>query len=366
MLHAQAPRLSINLSALSENYNICRRYFTGQECSAVVKADAYGLGAKDIAFELSQQGCQTFFVATLHEAVTLREALPHHKIAVLNGVAEGESMVMANHRLVPVLNSPEQLRRWQDVARHKSDCPAILHLDTGMARLGFTRAEFHALMQQDIEDAQIAMLMSHLACASEPEHQQNHEQLEQFISLVSRFPELPTSLCNSGGIFLGEAWHDDLARPGCALYGIEPAPNTLVGLQPVVTLSAPILQIRELDAEQPVGYGATQTLLKGTRLATVAIGYADGVFRGLSHKLYGFIGEYKVPLVGRVTMDLLTFNVTAVPETVMERTTEIEILNARQTVNDVAAMADTIGYEVLARLGSRTRRVYVGKGEAHE
>jgi alanine racemase len=273
-------------------------------------------------------------------------------------VGEGEELAFINHQLIPILNSPQQIARWQKVADTQEDRPAILHLDTGMARLGLTHAELLALPEDTPERCQLSLIMSHLACSSDMEHPQNHAQLDQFIRAAERFPELPTSLCNSGGIFLGEAFHDDLARPGCALYGIHPGDAADSPMQPVVRLSAPIIQIRALDDEQPVGYGASQTLPKGAKLATVALGYADGIHRHLSHKLCGYIGGIKVPLVGRVTMDLLTFDISALTDEAMQKATRIEMMNEAQTVNDIAVAANTIGYEVLTSLGARVRREY--------
>jgi alanine racemase len=352
------PTLEIDLSRLVANYALLRARFTGAECAAVVKANAYGLGVDAVAPALADAGCQSFFVATLQEAIQLRSLVPDRKIAVFHGVGEGEELAFINHQLIPILNSPQQIARWQKVADTQEDRPAILHLDTGMARLGLTHAELLALPEDTPERCQLSLIMSHLACSSDMEHPQNHAQLDQFIRAAERFPELPTSLCNSGGIFLGEAFHDDLARPGCALYGIHPGDAADSPMQPVVRLSAPIIQIRALDDEQPVGYGASQTLPKGAKLATVALGYADGIHRHLSHKLCGYIGGIKVPLVGRVTMDLLTFDISALTDEAMQKATRIEMMNEAQTVNDIAVAANTIGYEVLTSLGARVRREY--------
>lgn len=353
-----APTAEIDLTRLTGNYRALRSRFTGQECAAVVKADAYGLGMAAIAPALAEAGCQSFFVATLEEGIALRALLPERKIAVFHGIGEGEALAFVNHRLIPVLNTPEQLARWAEVAGQGRDRPSILHLDTGMARLGLSETEYEAVDQAMIERCQVCLLMSHLACSSEPEHEQNHAQLERFIRLCARFPELPGSLANSGGILLGEAWHDDLARPGCALYGIQPGEHAEPSIRPVVRLSAPVLQIRTLDRAQAVGYGATQTLPAGTRLATVALGYADGLLRHFSHRLHGYLAGYAVPLAGRVTMDLLTFDISVIPEQQLDASMRMEIMNETQTVNDLARLGGTIGYELLARLGPRVRRVY--------
>lgn len=353
------PTLTIDLARLTANYRLLQQHFSGGQCAAVVKANAYGLGAVPIAEALSEAGCNTFFVATIEEGIALRGALPEAAIAVFHGVGEGEAHAFVRHRLIPVLNSPQQLARWQEVASQGESRPSFLHIDTGMARLGLTHNEFAALDDAVMNRCQITLLMSHLACSSDASHPLNEQQLDRFILASERFPEMPTSLCNSGGIFLGEAYHDDLARPGCALYGINPGEAAHSPVQPVVRLCAPIVQLRTLDAEQTVGYGATQTLPKGARLATVAMGYADGIHRCLSHQLYGYISGVKVPLVGRVTMDLLTFDVSTLNDEQMNHAACIELLNDQQTVNDLAKAAGTIGYEILTSLGTRVKRVYI-------
>ena len=351
------PLLEIDLSRVTDNYRFFCEAFSGETCAAVVKANAYGLGVVPVAKALSEAGCHTFFVASLQEGIELRQALPEARIAVFHGVGDGEALAFVNHKLTPVLNSPVQLTRWIEGIAGREGCDSIVHLDTGMRRLGFTETEFLQLTQSHIADAQVMLLMSHLACASEPEHPLNAQQLDQFVRLTSAFPELPTSLPNSAGVLLGEAWHDDVARPGCGLYGINPNGDVPDPVKPVVRLSAPVLQIRQLDGEQTVGYGATQTLPKGARIATVALGYADGMHRCLSHKLFGYANGIKVPLVGRVTMDLLTFDISALPED--NKVERIEIMNETQTVNHIADMADTIGYEILTRLGRRVERRYI-------
>jgi alanine racemase len=350
------PVVEIDLSRIAENYRSLRAQFTGEACGAVVKADAYGLGAAAVSQALADAGCTTFFVATLGEAIELRQTQKDARIIVFHGVGEGEAMAYLNHHLTPVLNSPLQLQRWKEAVTGREDCGALLHLDTGMARLGFTNREFEALSREEMEAAQVMMLMSHLTCSSEPEHPMNEQQLDQFLILSEKFPELPTSLPASGGMLLGESWHDDLARPGCALYGINPGGISPDPVKPVVRLSAPVLQIRTLDGEQTVGYGATQTLPAGTRIATVALGYADGMHRSLSGKLTGYANGHKVAMTGRVTMDLLTFDISALAEDNMPQ--RIEIMNGQQTVNHLADMAGTIGYEILTSLGNRVERRY--------
>lgn len=356
------PRLHIHLDKLVENYRILSDAFTGPECGAVVKANAYGLGVEEVALALAQAGCQSFFVATLEEGIALRQLLPERRIAVFHGVGPGEALAFINHKLIPVLNSPKQIERWRSVSREHADTPSILHVDTAMARLGLTQTEWEALAQDRVvlEECQVCLLMSHLACASELEHPSNQIQLELFAKAKADFPELPTSFANSSGVFLGPEWHGDLARPGCSLYGITPNADKPNPVRNVVELSAPIIQVRELDRDQAVGYGAICDLKKGTRVAAIAIGYADGVQRLLTGKLFGFVGETKVPLVGRVTMDMLTFDVSGVAEGQLNEADRIVVIDERQTVDDIAQMTDTIGYEVFTRLGRRVKRTHSG------
>lgn len=362
MTQFDGPKLTVYLDRIVENYNRLRAQFSGDECAAVVKANAYGLGAEEVSLALAKAGCNSFFVATLEEGIALRKILPDRRIAVFHGVGAGEELAFINHQLIPALNSPKQIERWAQVAGDHSNAPSILHVDTAMARLGLTEHEWNALAQTPelIEKCQMSAIMSHLACASEPQHPSNAMQLELFNKARTCFPELPASFANSAGIYLDNAYHFQLARPGCSLYGITPnadLPNPLLN---VVELSAPVIQIRTLDRTQAIGYGATQELREGACLATVAIGYADGIFRSLSGKLHGYIGEYKVPLAGRVTMDMLCFDVSAVPQGALENANRITLINDIQTVDDIADMVGTIGYEVFCRLGRRIQRHYVG------
>ncbi len=356
-----APTLTVDLSAITANYHLLREQFHGAECAAVVKANAYGLGVEAVAPALAQAGCQTFFVATLAEGIQLRRVLPERKIAVFHGVGEGEELAFVNHRLIPVLNSPAQIRRWRPIGAQHPEAASILHVDTAMARLGLTRHEWHAVAEEPdlVAECRVSALMSHLACASDPDHAVNAEQKQLFAEARDRFAGLPTSFVNSSGIFLDRSFHCDLARPGCSLYGITPNAARPNPMHQVAELSAPILQVRTLDRKQTIGYGAIHTRPEGTRIATVALGYADGVFRTLTGKLQGFVDNYAVPLLGRVTMDMLSFDVSDVPEQVLEQAGRITVLGPQQTVDDIAAMAETIGYEVFSRLGQRVRREYV-------
>ena len=357
------PTLTIDLPAIVANWQWLRGQFTGNECAAVVKADAYGLGMVPVATALADAGCDTFFVATADEALSLRAALPDVRILVFHGVQEGEEFAFAAHRIIPVLNSPEQLARWKPIASQHVHAVSALHIDTGMGRLGLQPNEFSTLIKNNptiLEACRVGLLISHLACAPEASHSLNVQQLELFYAATQLAPNIPASLCNSGGVLLPRDYHFHLARPGCSLYGIAPRMNAPNPMQQVATWRAPILQLRTLDAPQTIGYGATVTAEKGTRIATIASGYADGYLRYLSNKGVGYIGNHRVSLIGRVTMDMLCFDVSRVPQTALDAAPHITLLGDADgiRVDDVAAAADTIGYEILTRIGARVKRVY--------
>lgn len=352
------PTLHVNLSAITANWEMLREKFAGEECGAVVKANAYGIGAIEVTGALEKAGCHTFFVATLEEAIALRKAFPDIRILVFHGVQQGEEFAFAQHRIIPVLNSQSQLERWLPVARDDAHAVSALHIDTAMARLGFTPEDFDTLDKALLKDARVSLLMTHFACASDTAHKSNQMQVDLFRACCEQAPTIPRSICNSGGVLMDTAMHGDLARPGCALYGVRPADAGKSPMHHVAEWRAPILQIRTLAAEQAVGYSATQTLPAGTRIATVASGYADGFFRNLTHKALGYVHGTKVPLVGRVTMDMLCFDITGIEA---EEGDEIILLGDYDgiRVDDLADAAGTIGYEILCAIGNRVKRVYV-------
>jgi len=316
-----------------------------------------------VATALSDAGCHTFFVATLEEGIELRAALADVRILVFHGVQPGEEFAFRTHRLIPVLNSPEQIARWKPVAIEHTHAVSALHIDTAMGRLGLQPLQFETLVQTDpdmLRDCRVGLMMSHFACATEMGHPSNGEQLNWFNHARALAPEIPASLCNSGGIFLDKPYHFELARPGCSLYGIAPQTAANNPMQQVATWHAPLIMVRTLEREQAVGYGATQTLPKGTRIATVASGYADGYLRHMAPDAIAYIGEHPIKLVGRVTMDMLCFDVSNVPEALLQEGVPVMLLGDKDgiRVDDLAACAGTIGYEILTRIGARVGRVY--------
>ena len=285
------------------------------------------------------------------------------RILVFHGVLKGEEFAFAAHKLIPVLTSIDQVMRWKAVAAEHIHAVSALHIDTAMARSGLQVNEFAQLVARDrtiLEACRVGLILSHFACSPEAEHALNAIQLTRFNAALMHAPGIPASLCNSGGIFLPKPFHFHLARPGCSLYGIAPQSDGSNPMQQVATWNAPILTTRVLEEDQTVGYGATVLAKKGTRIATVASGYADGYLRSLSNKSVGYVGDVKVPLLGRVTMDMLCFDVSAVPESSLHEGAPVTLLGDRDgiRVDEVAHAADTIGYEVLTRIGPRVKRLY--------
>ena len=350
--------LDIDLGAIVANWRLLAQKAAGAECAAVVKADAYGLGAAPVARALMTAGCRRFFVASLDEGIALRHALgAGPEIAVLNGPFPGTEGEFAAHKLIPVLNEPGQIGRWAGSRPAEGGTTAILHVDTGMSRLGLTAAEFAALLDHQPAIRWRAVI-SHLACADEPVHPLNETQRARFAAAAVRLHGVPASLAASSGIFLGPAYHFDLVRPGAALYGVNPLPGQRNPMQPVVRLAAKIVQIRQIDRGQSVGYGAAHVMPMPGRVATAAVGYADGWPRSLSHRGCGYIAGTRVPVLGRVSMDLVTFDVSAIAPDLACPGTMVELLGPDYGVDEAAANAGTIGYEILTGLGRRYHRIY--------
>lgn len=359
--------LTINLEALRANWGTLNKASGEAECAGVIKADAYGLGLSEIANALVAEGCQTIFVATLAEARAVRTAHPGITVYVLDGLLPGAAAHYAGFDLRPCLSSLAEVREWAawcDASGRK--LRAAVHLDTGMNRLGLPADELAMLEgpERDLfQHFELSLLMSHLACADTPGHPMNAAQLARFKSLIARLPAAPASLANSGGVFLGDPYHFDLVRPGIALYGGRAFEGERNPMQWVVQLRARILQVRPVSSGDAIGYGATYRAGGDQRIATIACGYADGFLRALSGTAgrpgpVGFIGDHPVPVVGRVSMDLLCVDVTNVPERLAARGGWVEILGPRTTIDDLTDRAGTIGYELLTRLGRRVHRVY--------
>lgn len=355
-----AAVLTIDLAAVVANHRLLATRAPSAQVAGVVKADAYGLGARQVAPALAAAGCRTFFVAQLGEAIALKPHLPGDAaIYVLNGVLANEEPHYVAHAIAPVLNDLAQIARWSDAARRAGrPLPAAIHFDTGMSRLGLAGAEADRLVADTsrLDGLDLRLVMSHLVASEEADHPHNALQFARFAALRRRFPRVKASLANSSGVFLGPDWHYDLVRPGAATYGINPLPGQPNPMRSVATLTARVLQVRTIDPPEAVGYGATHRVTRPTRIATIGCGYADGWLRSLSNRGNAVVAGVKVPVVGRVSMDLITLDVTAVPS--VQAGDSAVLMGANLPVDEIADCAGTNGYEVLTRLGSRFHRVY--------
>ena len=359
-----SSELVIDLTAVRANWQRLREHAGGVPAAAMVKADGYGLGAVAIAEALWAEGCTEFFVADVHEALELRAALPDADLRVLAGAHPGTTEALIANDLVPVLISGDQLERWSLLStRRAGRLKASVHLDTGMNRTGLDTADTDALIADPspLEVFEIVHVMSHLASADDPTTEQNRRQLDAYRRIRAALPMGTASLANTPGIALGPEYHFEHVRPGIGLYGADPSPGRRLGLHPVVSVSAPVLQVRTVPAGETVGYSATHTTAGERRIATVGVGYGDGFLRSQSSRGTVAFEGHRAPIVGRVSMDLITIDITDLPpEVVVEGGTPCELIGPTITIDDVAEAAGTIPYEILTALGARYRRRHVG------
>ena len=356
--------LTIDLDAIAANYRLLAQRAGGAVVAGVMKADAYGLGMARVAPALVRAGCRVFFTAHVDEGIRLRDIVPPDStIYVLHGPPPGTAADFLAHGLTPVLNDPGQVREWRALcARIGRRLAAAVQVDSGMSRMGLAPADLAALGEPRdwLAAFDPVLLMSHLACADVPAHPMNAHQRLRFDAIRAQFPAMPASLANSSAVFLGPDFHYDLARPGAALYGINPQPGEMNPLRQAVSLDARIVQVRTIEAGAAVGYGARYVAEGTRRIATIAIGYADGWLRALSGRGSAYIDGVRVPVAGTVSMDSITLDVTGMPDARLQPGMTVELLGPHQHVDVVAAEAGTIGYEVLTRLGARFERRYVG------
>jgi alanine racemase len=350
-------RLSIDLEALATNWAFFAEQAEGATCSAVIKANGYGLGVTRVAQRLAKAGCDTFFVAHVGEAITARAALGDGPVIyVLNGLMAGQCETFHEYKLLPILNDLDQIDHWRT---HGLGAPAALHVDTGMNRLGIGEEDIDAAGEA-LVGVDLSLIMSHLACASDPQHPKNGMQRDAFVAAAARLPPAPLSLAASAGILLEGDFCFDLVRPGIGLYGGGPFDVEHVPLIPVATLEAPILQLRRIGPGDHVGYGATWQADRAKTIATVALGYADGFLRSGSSRGFAILGGAVCPIVGRVSMDLITLDVTAAGKAAKVGAFA-QFLGRGAPIDAQAQALETISYEVLTRLGGRFERVYVGE-----
>jgi alanine racemase len=354
--------LRVDLGAIRANYRLLRERAAPAACSAVLKSDAYGLGAAAVGKALYVEGCRHFFVAHLDEGIALRPHLaPDAEIFVLHGPLPGTETEFLAHALIPVLNSLEQIAGWRELAACRGAAlDAILQVDTGMSRMGLALAEVDALAASPalLDGIALRYLMSHLACADVSASPVNAAQLDRFRTLRAQLPSCPASLANSSGIFLGGHYHFDLVRPGAALYGIAPVSGQPNPMAPVVRLRGKIIQTRAIAAGEHVGYSRGYTAAAPLRVATIALGYADGWQRAIGNRGCAFIDGVAAPQIGNISMDSLTLDVSAIAPERLAPGSFVDLICAAQGVDAVAQQAGTIGYEVLTRLGPRVHREY--------
>ncbi len=357
--------LVVEPEAIKRNYARFAALAPKSETGAVVKADGYGLGTETVVRALGEAGCRTFFVATPGEARRVRNADPRANIYVLDGLIAGTAPVVAEIAARPVLASLSDIEEWADYCRGVGQAlPAAIQLDTGMHRLGMGEAEVEALAARpDVTSAfKLTLILSQLARADRIGDAKSTEQRQRFEALARKLPKAPWSLAAAAGLFLDQAFHYDLARPGMPLYGGIPCPAGAELVEPVGFLYARILQVHEAAAGETAGYGAQRRFDKPMRLATLSIGYADGYGRSLSDNgaddgAVAHIGAYPAPVVGRISMDLTTIDVGAVPPELVRRGGFVQLMGNLTTLDDLAAKAGTIPYEIITRIGPRVRRV---------
>lgn len=357
--------LTVDLAMLRHNHQQLRQLAGNSRVACVVKANAYGLGMECVAQELAADGCQRFYVAHMEGALALAGLIPSARIAVLHGPDEKSALTMAEAGLEAVINCPEQLAWWQAAAKKLGRAlPATLHVDTGMHRLGFAMEGFTDLFNQPgrLEGISITQVMSHLACADEPEHPLNGMQHANMCLVRKQLPHIQISFASSAGMFLGPAWHFDEVRPGAALYGIRLTPNMQAAIQPVATLTAPIIMTKHVKKGDTVGYGASHVMQEDGKIAVAPLGYADGLPRRLSNGGHVWLTDgtrhVQCEIGGRVSMDLVTLMVSGLEDDFLSRAW-VEWFGPLQPVEKVAAEAGTMGYEILTLLGKRLKRQYV-------
>jgi alanine racemase len=359
--------LTVDLDAIADNWQTLTRRLFAVECGAVVKANAYGLGLEPVTARLVKAGCKTFFVADVAEARRARSRAREAAIYVLNGFSPEAANAFAELNVQPVINSTVELAEWDAfIATQGWRGGAAIHIDTGMNRLGMSAEEAAALaprLQQ--ENHGITLLMSHLACAEVQDHPLNASQIRLFRELRMLYHGVSASLANSAGIFIGDTAHFDVARPGAALYGINPTPGRTNPMRNVLTLSGLVLRVRKVPQGESVGYGAAWNAKRASRIAVAALGYADGLLRagsGPDRKAGGsaIVAKKRCPIVGYISMDLTCIDVTDLPNNAVRRGDSATFIGEDLLIDEVAASAGTIAYEVLVRLGSRCHLAYRG------
>jgi len=359
---SESAQLIIRLGAVAANYRKFVQRCAPAAVAGAVKADAYGVGMTEVSRTLAGAGCNTFFVARLQEGVALRALQPSARILVLDGAQGTTAPALIAHSLTPVLNSLHEIDLWNEAAkaqRAKLDC--AIHFDTGMNRLGLPAYELTTLAAETgerLRHLNVVLWMSHLACGEDCNSPMNAMQLQRFRKALASLPPAPASLSASAGALLGREYHFDLVRPGIGLYGGNPCTDRPNPFAVVAVLTGRILQLRRVDTGESVGYGATFRASRPSVLATIGLGYADGLMRAIGNKGSGAIAGVRAPIVGRMSMDLATLDVTDVPADALAIGGDVEFLGDTISLEEFASLAGTASYEVLTSLGRRVPRHY--------
>ncbi len=361
-----SSRLIISIDALRENYRQLTGAVDNYQCkvAGIVKANAYGLGIEDILPVLESENCPFYFVATPDEGLKVRH-YTQKPVAVLNGLFHGAESLYVQHNLTPVLNSPDDLERWRNMGLVQNNrLPAILHFDTGMNRLGFKEKNH----PENLDGITPTAIISHFACADEKDHPMTKAQFSAFMAIAEKYIHYGSilSLSNSSGLFRDNRYHFNMVRPGMALYGLNPTPETANPMNPVVSLEAKVLQVQEVNAGETVGYAASFTAPKNTKTATISIGYADGFLRSGSNKATLYWQGHPCPVLGRISMDLVSVDLGHISGPHPVPGDWLEVIGPHQSVDTLASKAGTIGYEILTSLGSRCERRVIDRHKEQE
>ncbi|MHA1558867.1 MAG: alanine racemase [Alphaproteobacteria bacterium] len=357
----------INTDTIAKNYHDICNFVYPTKVAAVVKANAYGLGIEMIATSLYKKGCRNFFVAYTDEGIELKNSLEKNNIYkahiyVFNGPYLGSwTSLYQHHGLIPVLNTLKNIEEWNKYGSSiKRPLSAVLHIDTGINRLGLIEKELEIFLKKTFSFINLEYAITHFACAAEPDSDFHKQQVKKIKRIKSLLPsDIKLCVCNSKGIFSNKECHFDMVRPGFALYGINPSPNKKNPLTPCVELYSRVIHIQNIKKGEYVGYGATFKAQKDMKVATLAIGYADGLFWNLAHKkAFVFFNKIKAPIIGRISMDLTAIDVTHIPY--IKNGDLVEIIGQRQSIEDLAKLSETIPYEILLKLGKRCKKVYIG------
>lgn len=363
MDHSARLIAKIDLDRLAENWRSLNHLSGSAEAAAVIKANGYGHGVRAVALTLHHAGCRQFFTASMEEAVTVRGILPEARIGCFDGLTRHDADAVVAYGITPSINTADELETLEAIAsRNGRPVPAMIQVDTGMNRLGCGADGLDALLESPrLSAGDWQLVYSHLASADEPEKPQSEEQKSRFDKILARLPGIPASLSATGGIMLGEGFHYQMTRPGIGLYGHPPVPQLAGHIRPVLSLHARVLQIREAQTGEHVGYNATATLKRPSRLATIAGGYADGVRRQLSNKGVVHANGLTAPVIGRVSMDTTIIDITDWPEDHLTTGAYVDLLHDGYTAEDMARDTGTISYDVLTALGLRAKQHYAGE-----